>query len=139
MPDWVIWVVIGVVLMNVRGRCCMGWRRVRGRREHAADRLAEGTGRTAAEQTARPRLAERAGGTAAELTARPRLARGQNGAPDSAAARGRQPALRARSRNRRDAVPETPLQALQRRFVSGALTMEQYEAELDKLARAHRL
>lgn len=132
MPEWVIWVVIGVVLMNVRGRCCMGWRRVKGRRD-AADRLTERTGGTSAEQTARPRLAERAGGTAADLTARPRLARGQNGAL------GRQPALRARSRNRRDAVPETPLQALQRRFVSGALTMEQYEAELDKLARAHRL
>ncbi|MFQ5690412.1 MAG: hypothetical protein ACE5HQ_09095 [Gemmatimonadota bacterium] len=30
---------------------------------------------------------------------------------------------------------ETPLQRLQRQFVSGALTMEQYEAALDKLDR----
>ncbi len=28
---------------------------------------------------------------------------------------------------------ETPLQALQREFVNGAITMEQYEAEIDKL------
>ncbi len=28
---------------------------------------------------------------------------------------------------------ETPLQALQRKFVNGAITLEQYEAEIDKL------
>ena len=28
---------------------------------------------------------------------------------------------------------ETPLQALQRKFVNGGLTMEQYEAEIDQL------
>jgi hypothetical protein len=29
----------------------------------------------------------------------------------------------------------TPLEVLQRRFVSGPMTLEQYEAELDKLGR----
>jgi uncharacterized membrane protein len=28
---------------------------------------------------------------------------------------------------------ETPLQVLQRKFVNGAITLEQYEAEIDKL------
>jgi hypothetical protein len=30
---------------------------------------------------------------------------------------------------------ETPMEALQRRYVEGAITVEQYEAELDKLYR----
>lgn len=33
------------------------------------------------------------------------------------------------------AKPETPMEALQRRYVEGNLTVEQYEAELDKLYR----
>ena len=31
--------------------------------------------------------------------------------------------------------PETPMEALQRRYVEGSITVEQYEAELDKLYR----
>jgi hypothetical protein len=33
------------------------------------------------------------------------------------------------------AEPQTALESLQRRFVDGALTLEQYEAELDRLDR----
>jgi uncharacterized membrane protein len=33
------------------------------------------------------------------------------------------------------AKPETPMEALQRRYVDGSITVEQYEAELDKLYR----
>ena len=35
----------------------------------------------------------------------------------------------------RPARRETPLQALQRKFVDGSLSLEQYESEVDKLER----
>jgi hypothetical protein len=34
------------------------------------------------------------------------------------------------------APPESPMEALQRRYVDGSLTVEQYEAELDRLYRS---
>ena len=54
----------------------------------------------------------------------------QHGDADEGRVRG----PRARRHLTRGSRPvETPLQALQRRFVNGAITMEQYEAEIDKL------
>lgn len=47
---------------------------------------------------------------------------------------GRVDSPKARRRLTRGSRPVgTPLQALQREFVNGAITMEQYEAEIDKL------
>lgn len=122
MPEWVILVVLAVILLNVRGRCCTGRRRIRGIREDATRRLADSTG-----------------GAERERGARSRLSRGREEGFDQVALgldRNRDRGDRSRERI---APAETPLQGLQRRFIDGALTMEQYEAELDKLARAHRL
>ena len=82
MPDWVIWVAIGVLFMSWRrSRACCGFgvKRIRGHRERMRDRMTDGS-----------------------MTAIRR---------------------------------ETPLEVLQRKFVSGPMTLEQYEAELDKLER----
>jgi hypothetical protein len=95
MPDWVIWVAIGVLFMSWRRSraCCgVGAKRIHGQRDRTRDRMTDG-------------------GMAANPQPRSR-----NGA------------LKA-------TPSETPLEALQRKFVSGPMTLEQYEAELDKLER----
>ncbi len=103
MPDWLIWVVIAAVLSSCGGGCGWGVRRYRRLQHGDAD---EGRVRG-------PR-------------ARRRLTRGVE---ENAAARAREPMEEpAVSR-----PVETPLQALQRKFVNGAITLEQYEAEIDKL------
>ncbi len=105
MPDWLIWVMIAAVLSGCGRGCGWGVRRHRGLQHGDAD---EG----------------RVGGP----RARRRLARGVE---ENMVARARarepieQPAVSRRV--------ETPLQALQRSFVNGAITLEQYEAEIDKL------
>jgi hypothetical protein len=91
MPDWVIWVAIAVFLMNCRGGCRLGAKRIRGHRERMRDRMTDG---------------ETTG-----MKSQPRLA-----------------SVKTTPRG-------TPLEVLQRRFVSGPMTLEQYEAELDKLGR----
>lgn len=111
MPDWVIWVAIAVVFMSWRrGRSCggIGVRRVRGHGDRMRDRMTDG-GMTTGTQ--------------------PRLASGR----EEWLGGGR----KHRSGNGEVKAPprETPLEALQRKFVSGPMTLEQYEAELDKLDR----
>lgn len=104
MPDWLIWVVIAAVLMSC-GRGC-GWGVRRYRSLQHGDTADEGRVRG-------PR-------------ARRHLTRGVE----------ENPVARAREPIEKPAVSrpvETPLQALQRKFVNGAITLEQYEAEIDKL------
>ncbi len=103
MPDWLIWVVIAAVLSGCGRGCGWGVRRYRGLQHGEVD---EGRVRG-------PR-------------ARRRLTRGVE---ENVVARAREPI-------EKPAVSRpvgTPLQALQRKFVNGALTLEQYEAEIDKL------
>ena len=103
MPDWVIWVVIAAVLSGCGRGCGWGVRRYRGLQRGDVD---EG----------------RVGGP----RARRHLTRGVE---ENVVARARQPIEEpAVSR-----PVETPLQALQRSFVNGTITLEQYEAEIDKL------
>ncbi len=103
MPDWLIWVAIAAVLSGCGRGCGWGVRRNRGRPREAAE-------------------AGRVGGPGA----RRGLTRGVE---ENAMARAREPIGRpAVSR-----PVETPLQALQSKFVNGAITLEQYEAEIDKL------
>ena len=109
MPDWVIWVAIAVFLMNCRGGCRLGANRIRGRRERMRDRMTDG-GMT---------------GTQSQ----PRLASGWE------EWLGGNPQPRSRRADVNTTRRETPLEGLQRRFVSGPMSLEQYEAELDKLDR----
>ena len=103
MPDWLIWVVIAAVLSSCGRGCGWGVRRYRRLQQGDAD---EGRVRG-------PR-------------ARPHLT---HGVEENVVASGREPIEEpAVSR-----PVETPLQALQRKFVIGAITLEQYEAEIDKL------
>jgi hypothetical protein len=107
MPDWVIWVAIGVFFMSwrrSRGCCSMGVKRIRGQRERMRDGMMS-TG------------------------SQPRLASGRE------EWLGRRPQPRSRNGEVRAPRRETPLEVLQRKFVSGPMTLEQYEAELDKLER----
>lgn len=64
---------------------------------------------------------------------------------DAGCMRGRPRGLHARrreqlERERQRAVPpprvETPMEALQRKYVEGSITVEEYETELDKLYRS---
>jgi hypothetical protein len=116
MPDWVIWVAIGVLFMSWRRSraCCgVGVKRIRGHRERMQGR-------------GRDRMTE--GGMSVNRP-QPRLAGGREEWLDgNARHRSLNGTLRA---NRR----ETPLEALQRKFVNGPMTLEQYEAELDQLDR----
>ncbi|MEE8594652.1 MAG: hypothetical protein V3T25_02170 [Gemmatimonadota bacterium] len=109
MPDWVIWVAIAVFLMNCRGGCRLGAKRIRGHRDRMRDRMTNG------EMTG--------------MESQPRLASGREewlgGNPQP-----RSPNAEVRTTRR-----ETPLEVLQRKFVRGPMTLEQYEAELDKLGR----
>ncbi len=115
MPDWLIWVAIAAFFMSFRGRmscrdgCDVGTRRIGQRSERMRKRLHD---RGAAGSRGQARLAS--GGE-------------------------RDPSRSPRQRSARTAARatrrESPLEALQRRFVSGTLTLEQYEAELDKLER----
>ena len=103
MPDWLIWVVIAAVLSSCGRGCGWGVRRYRRLQQGDAD-----------EERVRGRRARH------RLTCC---------GDEKAVARAREPMEQpAVSR-----PVETPLQALQRRFVNGAITMEQYEAEIDKL------
>jgi hypothetical protein len=112
MPDWVIWVAIAVFFMSWRRSraCCgMGVTRLRGHRERMRDRMTNG------------------GVTGSH--SQPRLASGRE------EWLGGNPQPRSRSGKVKATRRETPLEALQRKFVSGPMTLEQYEAELDKLER----
>jgi uncharacterized membrane protein len=112
MPDWIIWVAIAVVFMSWRRSraCCgIGVTRIRGHRERMRDRLTDG------EMT--------------RVQSQPMLASGRE-----EWLRGR-PQPRSRNGEMKAARRETPLEMLQRKFVSGPMTLEQYEAELDKLER----
>ena len=110
MPDWLIWVAIGLFLMSCRGGCRVGVKRVRGHGDRTRERRPEDLTRT----SPRPKLA---------------------GGPEEWLGHG----SRSRTRNAATSAPtprrETPLEALQRRFVTGSMTVEQYEAELDRLER----
>jgi hypothetical protein len=113
MPDWLIWMVIAFAIMGC-GRSC-------GRRMH-------GYGRYHRERMRDRREEMRAVGP----RARTQLA---DGPPEwehtSVSQRPRKAASSPAPPPRR----ETPLQALQRRFVDGSLSLEQYESEVDKLKR----
>lgn len=61
----------------------------------------------------------------------PRLASG----PEERLGHGARPHARRTAARALTTRRETPLEALQRRFVSGPMTVEQYETELDKLER----
>ena len=103
MPDWLIWVVIAAVLSGCGRGCACGVRRYRGLQHGDADE----------DRVRGPR-------------ARRHLTRGVE---ENVVARAREPIEEpAVSR-----PVETPLQALQRKFVNGAITLEQYETEIDKL------
>ncbi len=103
MPDWLIWVVIAAVLSGCGRGCGWGVRRYRGLQHGEVDE----------ERVRGPR-------------ARRHLTRGVE---ENMVARAREPIGEpAVSR-----PVETPLQTLQRKFVNGAITLEQYEAEIDKL------
>ena len=114
MPDWLFWVAFAVLFMSFRASvrcgsgCGTGARRLRGRR----DALEEG------------RRARGSSGSHAQ----PRLASGGEEWLGRTPPRSQEPARPASRR-------ESPLEVLQRRFVSGSMTLEQYEAELDKLDR----
>ncbi len=103
MPDWLIWVVIAAVLSGCGRGCGWGVRRYRGLQHEDADE-----------------------GRVRGLRARRHLTRGVEA---NGVARARQP-IEETAVSR---PVETPLHALQRRFVNGAITLEQYEAEIDKL------
>lgn len=111
MPDWVIWVAIGVLFMSWRRSraCCgVGVKRIPGHRERTRDRMTDGM---------------------ATMRSQPRLASGREDWL------GAKPRPRSRNGETKPTRSETPLEALQRKFVSGPMTLEQYEAELDKLDR----
>ncbi|MEE9578696.1 MAG: hypothetical protein V3W24_03900 [Gemmatimonadota bacterium] len=109
MPDWVIWVAIAVFLMNCRGGCRLGANRIRGHRERMRDRMTDGD--------------------MTRTQSHPRLASGRE------EWLGGNPQPRSRNAEVKTTRRETPLAVLQRKFVSGPMSLEQYEAELDKLDR----
>lgn len=112
MPDWVIWVAIGVLFMSWRRSraCCgMGVTRIRGHRERMRDRMTNGD--------------------TTSMESQPMLASGRE------EWLGGNPQTRSRNGELKATRRETPLEVLQRKFVSGPMTLEQYEAELDKLER----
>jgi hypothetical protein len=112
MPDWVIWVAIGVLFMSWRRSraCCgVGVKRIRGHRERMRDRMTDGS--------------------MMSMGSRPRLASGRE------EWLGGNPQPRSRDGDVTPTRRETPLEVLQRKFVSGPMTLEQYEAELDRLER----
>ena len=108
MPDWMIWMVIAFAIMGCSRGC---------------GRAVQGYGRRHRERMSDRREEMRTVGAGAH----PQLAEGP---PEWATPSARTPRQRAPSRPR-----ETPLQALQRRFVEGSLSLEQYESEVDKLER----
>lgn len=105
MPDWLIWLAAFWLLFG----CGAGCRRIRSRR-----RLAAG-GASADTRAVHSRSGSSAGASVTPASASSALPRGDAGP--------------------RAGKPESRLESLQRRFVDGALTLEQYEAELDRLDR----
>ncbi|HKJ92543.1 MAG TPA: hypothetical protein VJ957_05200 [Longimicrobiales bacterium] len=104
------------------GRTRRGAYRLERRRaalEQAADRLEEASARLRSRAGARPALED----------GRPSSA--PSASSGSGAASGER--VPARRRAASGTSSETPLEALQRRFAEGRITMEQYERELDKL------
>ena len=109
MPDWLIWLVVFWVIFG----CGRGCRRVYGRRGWRRD-LEAGEDQAAALRDG-------------QVGAERQLAADTHGASLPMAAAGGVAAERR--------PVETPLQTLQRQFVEGTMTMEQYEAALDRLDR----
>lgn len=112
MPDWVIWVAIGVLFMSWRRSqsCCrVETTRIGKRRERRRDRL-----------------------TDARTTGMRAQARLASASEESSAGKPQPGSWKAEGGTARR---ESPLEALQRRFVRGSMTVEQYEAELDRLDR----
>lgn len=107
MPDWLVWLAVFWLLFG----CGTGCRRAWSRRRLKA-------GRGSIKRGALRPGARRGSETAASLA---------RGAPSSSPP-GKDAGPDAEE-------PETRLAALQRRFVDGAITLEQYEAELDMLDR----
>lgn len=111
MPDWLIWGAIAALVLIWRGSR-------RGARHAGPLQLdcCSGAGRR--------RLGREHGGA----DVRQRLVEGR---ADRLAAGEAAPTAAGLGAARR----ESPLKALQRRFVAGAISLEQYEAELDRLDR----
>lgn len=113
MPDWMIWMVIAFAIMGC-GRGC--GRAVHGYGRHHRQRMREMREEM---KTVGPR-------------ARTQLAEGP--AEWQQASQLRQEA-KPLTRQPATAPRETPLETLQRQFVAGSLSLEQYEAEVNKLER----
>ncbi len=106
MPDWLIWLAAFWLLFGCGAGCRRAW--------------------------SHRRL--RSGASAADANALP------SGSSDPATAHAVPPGSSSEEMSADNAAPvpaepQTALESLQRRFVDGALTLEQYEAELDRLDR----
>lgn len=112
MPDWIIWVIVALAVSGVCRRSCGGRR------------------------FGRPPLSGRDGFPSGRGDALP----DRRGDALPAPSRLRSPRDRPRSggggrRRHGRQPPETPLARLQRQFVEGALTLDEYERKLDELER----
>ncbi len=95
--------------------------------EEAADRLEEASERLRSKARGRRPTADEGRATLRSSSS------GSGRLPGSAAPAGTGEGSPAGRRAPARKPPETPLEALQRRFAEGRITMEQYERELDKL------
>lgn len=121
MPEWMIWAVLIWIFFAIRGRHGCGWGRARYRirgpghrlsrdRWHRLEWMARDTGDFALGASTRPVQP----GTRPVDLRRP----------------GARPRSPQRTRPRREKPPETREQRLQRQFVEGRLTIEEYEDRL---------
>lgn len=108
MPDWLIWLLAFWLLFGCGTGCRRAWSR----------RQVRGGAASADPAALRPGRSEPVIGSASAPGTS-----SHGGVDDRAAPPGRE-------------RPETRLESLQRRFVDGSITLEQYEAELDRLDRA---
>jgi hypothetical protein len=106
MPDWLIWLAAFWLVFGCGAGCRRAW---------SHRRLSAGAGSTGTDALRSEREHPTATGSIAP------------GTPPSA--------VLERGSAAPEAEPETPLASLQRRFVDGALTLEQYEAAVDRLDR----